>query len=66
MAPKVKGNMKCISDNTIEVLGFFEASSARISYYAIHNGSKNVLYLNGYAPYDDGCIGPIPPDWWVW
>jgi len=64
MAFQVNGNMKCISDNTVEVLGFFEASSARISYYALYNGSKIIHYRNGYAPYDSGCIGMPAPDWW--
>jgi len=64
MPTQVKGNMKCISDNAVEVLGFFEASSARVSYYAVRNGSKNIHYRNGYAPVDYGCIGPNAPDWW--
>ena len=64
IAIQVKGNIKCISDNTVEVLGFFEASSARISYYAIRNGSKTIYYRNGFAPVDYGCTNAPFPDWW--
>jgi len=66
MAFQVKGNITCISDDNLQALGFFEASSVRVSYYALRNGSKNIRFLNGYAPYDDGCVSFPFPDWWLW
>jgi len=62
---QVKGNVMCISDNTIETLGFFEASSVRISYYALNNGYNTLQYVKSYEPpYDFGCP-KVPPDFWV-
>ena len=62
---QVKGNVKCISDNTVEVFGFFEASSAVVSYYALNPGSKELQFIKSYEPpYDYGCP-TIPPDFWV-
>jgi len=63
---QVKGNMKCISDNTVGVLGYFEASSARYSYYALKPFSKILKYVKSYEPPTDyGILGEIVPDWWV-
>ena len=65
ISSKVKGNVTCISDNS-EALGFFEASSARIGYYAISNGSNKLEYIKSYEPpYDFGCPKG-PPDFWVY
>lgn len=62
---KVKGNMKCISGNS-EVLGFFEASSARVNYYALTPGSKELQFVKSYEPpFDYGCP-ESPPDFWVY
>lgn len=65
---QVKGNVTCISDNTSDVLGFFEASSISVSYYALYNGSSKIRYINSYEPPSEGgCFleGPLP-DWWVY
>jgi hypothetical protein len=63
---QVKGNIKCISDNNDEVLGFFEASSAVVSYYALNPGSKELQFIKSYEPpHDFGCP-TTPPDFWVW
>jgi len=62
---QVKGNVKCISDNTVGVLGYFEASSARYSYYALNPFSKILKYVKSYEPPTDFGIPPNTPDWWV-
>ena len=63
---QVQGNVKCISDNSFGVLGFFEASSARYSYYALHSFSKILKYVKSYEPPTEfGILGTIVPDWWV-
>jgi len=62
---QVKGNMKCISDNTAGVLGFFETSSARYSYYAFNPFSKILRYVKSYEPPTDSGTPNDFPDWWV-
>jgi hypothetical protein len=63
---QVKGNVKCISDNTVGVLGYFEASSAQYSYYALNPFSKKLKYVKSYEPPTDyGILELIVPDWWV-
>ena len=72
-----KGNITCTSDPQKFALGFFEASSVQINYFASHPGLKNILKINGFSPpYPSGCMGyiqlneppvtPNPPDFWVY
>lgn len=67
IASQVKGNITCVSDKNKEVLGFFEASSVSVKYYALNNGSKEIkCYPDHFAPSDDGCVGREWPEWWIW
>lgn len=67
IASQVKGNMKCLSDNTLEVLGFFEVSSARTSYYVLNPWSKILNTVESFEPpYEFGSNLPTYPDWWIY
>ena len=76
IASQVKGNIKCKTDSRKLVLGFFDASSIRTSYYAIRPGQLNVRTLQRFnVTPSDGCTGGVssgevitafPPDFWVY
>jgi len=64
---QVKGNMKCLSDNNLEVLSFFEASSARTSYYVLNPWSKILHNVESFEPPSEfGSNLPTYPDWWIY
>jgi hypothetical protein len=68
IAFQVNGNIQCISNPQIPVLGFFEASSVDISYYAIKPGKKVVVKVKSFEPPSPSGYVIIPPfpDFWVY
>jgi len=53
ISSQVNGNVKCISNEKSKVLGFFEASSARYSYYALYSFSKRLEDVTKDSPPDN-------------
>lgn len=77
IASQFNGNIACKNNPQKIALGFFEASSVTISYYASRPGQKiikNVPSFNLPSPF--GCVGGIssedplasnkPPDFWIY
>lgn len=68
---QINGNIKCISDPSVLVLGFFEASyDLGMFVYKIHQpsflDSYEILYIDYFEPYSPtGCTTIEPPDFWI-
>ncbi|MBW6478181.1 MAG: DUF4249 domain-containing protein [Bacteroidales bacterium] len=69
---QINGNIKCISDPSVLVLGFFEASyDLGLFVYKIHQpnflASYEIQFIDYFEPYSPaGCVTSEPPDFWIY
>jgi hypothetical protein len=68
---QINGNIRCISDPSVLVLGFFEASYDLGTFiYKIHQPGLFENYVIQYMDYFEpnpptGCVTEEPPDFWI-
>lgn len=68
---QINGNIKCISDPSVLVLGFFEASyDLGLLVYKIHHSgfldNFDIEFIDYFEPWTaTGCTTEEPPDFWI-